>query len=544
MRRRRRRPSLGRRIVIGCVVVVIGVFAAAIAARVTVLELVIDSALEAHGFTDAHYKIASVGVSEARLADIQLGGELAVKEISLRYGPWPLTHMAIEEIAVSGLRVDLTGMDASSPSGPLARLLAGSDAPSAEPPSGLPSIPPLSIADGVLRLPGKITVTLDRAQWSSIDEGAAYTLAVADMRLARGEQQLALRDAAARIATDFLRRDSPVAQFTVAAVSHENEAPLLAPLAVAGSIAAAAEVWRVKATATGARGTQFTMTGSYDWSSKAADARVTLPAMRFAPDGLQPGEIVPPLAVLTAVRGAIDGYAGLRWKADRAAVEGALRIEDLDFTVASAPVSGLSARLALSSEGAGAHPDPVLRIDQARVTIADGVIEADPATVRPLAESNRLSLRVAGLDLARVLAALEIDGVSGEGRVDGRVPIVLSDGAVAVEAGKLQARGPGVLRIVSQQAAAALGAGGDDANLLLQALADFHYDRLALSVDKPLSGESRLALSIYGHNPAVLEGHPSQINVTITTNLDKILGVIAEGGRLSQEVIRAIVGAR
>ena len=60
---------------------------------------------------------------------------------------------------------------------------------------------------------------------------------------------------------------------------------------------------------------------------------------------------------------------------------------------------------------------------------------------------------------------------------------------------------------------------------------------------KPLSGESQLTLHTLGHNPAVLDGHPFQINVTVTTNLDKILDVVTAGGRLSQDIIRAIVGA-
>jgi lysophospholipase L1-like esterase len=101
-----------------------------------------------------------------------------------------------------------------------------------------------------------------------------------------------------------------------------------------------------------------------------------------------------------------------------------------------------------------------------------------------------------------------------------------------------------VLRIASPDTAAALAQGGTDTNLLLQALADFHYERLALSLDKPLSGDSRLTLNMLGHNPAVLDGHPFQINVTVTTNLDKILGLVTQGSRLSQDVIRAMVGAR
>jgi adhesin HecA-like repeat protein len=171
------------------------------------------------------------------------------------------------------------------------------------------------------------------------------------------------------------------------------------------------------------------------------------------------------------------------------------------------------------------------------------VLAIDDAVLRPLAETNRLTLRAHDVDLGQLLAALDVEGVSGEGHLAGQIPLVLSGGTIAVEGGKLETQGDGRLQIKSADAAAALAQGGADTDLLMQALSDFRYEKLALMIDKPLTGESHLSLKTLGHNPAVLDGHPFQINITVATDLDKILAGVASGGRLSQEIIRAIVGA-
>jgi hypothetical protein len=49
-------------------------------------------------------------------------------------------------------------------------------------------------------------------------------------------------------------------------------------------------------------------------------------------------------------------------------------------------------------------------------------------------------------------------------------------------------------------------------------------------------------LRLGGHNPAVLDSHPFDINVNLVTNLDRILDALAEWYRLSGRALGDIVG--
>lgn len=537
------RRRLGRSVAIGCAIATVAAIAVLIVARVAVLQTALDAGLAAYGIPDARYRIASVGISSTRFVDIALGSELAAADVVLRYRPLQLLRLEVGEVVIEGLRLDLGGTPAEASPGPVARLLSSGEA-GGEPPRGLPAVPSVRIVDGSLRLPGDVTLTVSDARLSRADGEPAYELSLERTDIIRADQRFVAEEVTAWIAADFDRPGEPAARFTVTALRHDAAQPLIAPLALTGTIEPVGDAWRLMATATpgSARGARLAAAVRYDPSAKAASGRIDLPQTRFAAGGLQPADILPPLAVLRDVAGTVAGHIDIRWQSGRATADGTLSIDKLDFTVGGVPVAALAARLGLSTEGENAQP--VLRIEQARVAMAGGTLSVDPVTLRPLAARNRVVLRAAGLDLARLIAAFSLDGVSGEGAIDGRIPLALADGVVAVEGGALEARGPGVLRIASQDVASALAQGGADTDLLLRALADFRYDRLTLTVDKPPDGESRLVLATYGRNPAVLDGHPFQINVTVTTNLDKILGVIAEGDRLSQRIIRAIVGAR
>lgn len=527
-----------RRLVLGSLFVVAAAIAIVVVARVTILRTAIDAALTAQGFSGASYHIATVGLTTTRLVDLQLGPEFAASELSLHYRPWQLTQLQIDDVTLAGVRIDLSTMGGETP-GPLVRLLAGHPEGDDEPAATLPDLPAIRVDDGVLLLPGDLSISFEDARLTPGQGEAAYELAVKDLALAHQDQSLAASGVKASVVVGATSSDLTI-PFTVAVLRHAVSKPMIAPLSASGTMTRTGALWRVAATASGTRNTKFTVTGSYDGKAEIVEGRIALPSTRFAPDGLQPKDIAPPLAMLNAVSGAVDGYVSVKRRAGELTTEGAMRLDGLGLEVSGVPIENLSARVAL----AGDASQPVVRLSDARVTLAGGEFAIDDVALRPLSDTNRLVVQARAVDISRLLVALDVKGVSGEGQFAGRIPLTLSGNAVAIEGGKFTAQGAGILRVASQDAAAALAQGGDDANLLLQALADFRYDRLSLSIDKPLSGESRLALNTYGHNPAVLDGHPFQINVTVTTDLDKILGFVTTGGRLSQEIIRAIVGAK
>lgn len=148
-------------------------------------------------------------------------------------------------------------------------------------------------------------------------------------------------------------------------------------------------------------------------------------------------------------------------------------------------------------------------------------------------------LRASGLDLGILLRELDLDGLDGEGLLEGRIPLVVAAGELAVRGGELTSSQPGVVRYRPSTAPAALGSGGDPeggVNLLLRVLQDFHYESLRVTVEGRITGTLELGLYLKGANPAVYDGYPIQPNLNFSVPLSSLLRG-ASAGNLDLEAI-------
>ena len=86
-----------------------------------------------------------------------------------------------------------------------------------------------------------------------------------------------------------------------------------------------------------------------------------------------------------------------------------------------------------------------------------------------------LTLTAERLKLDEIFALAQLDGLSGEGTMHGTLPITIAGAEAVIEHGELVSDGPGWVRYRPTQPPAALEAGGQNVNLLLQALENFRY---------------------------------------------------------------------
>ena len=314
------------------------------------------------------------------------------------------------------------------------------------------------------------------------------------------------------------------------------------------------------------------VTARHGFADGVLEARITLPPTVFEAEGTQPGALFPALAGLERVAGRVAGAADLRLADGTVSGSATIELADIGFEIEAATVAGLNARIALSelwpprtaapqrltiaSIVAGveareiearvslvgtAERPLVFRIEGleattpfARVKLEDTDIDADAGT-------HDLKLRLSEVDLAKLFERLEIEGVTGTGRLSGTIPIAVLEQGFAVSGGWLEAEGPGVIRISLAALDSALTGSGEPVKLLLSALEDFRYSRLVLGLEKPPDGRGKLTLSIEGHNPAVLDGHPFAVNIDLRGQFDRLLETALEVYRLSDQAIRGTV---
>ena len=196
---------------------------------------------------------------------------------------------------------------------------------------------------------------------------------------------------------------------------------------------------------------------------------------------------------------------------------------DLELTLKSLdPISGqlefglerlsLAAGVELSSARLGLGWDERrLALRRFEAGLFDGRLSTIGQELELPPAPGRLALDAVGLDLARLLAAIDLNGLSGSGRLSGRLPLVWSDAGIEIRGGRLASTGPGLLRY---QPATPMSD-----NPGLQALRNFHYSRLDLEIDYAANGDYRLRLKLDGNNPDLYDGHPIAFKLDLNGRL-------------------------
>ncbi|HEX3497936.1 MAG TPA: YdbH domain-containing protein, partial [Stellaceae bacterium] len=90
----------------------------------------------------------------------------------------------------------------------------------------------------------------------------------------------------------------------------------------------------------------------------------------------------------------------------------------------------------------------------------------------------------------------------------------------------------------------AQGKAGDALTLTRQALADFHYTALRLTLDRATTGEGSLLIALKGSNPAVLDNHPFDINIRIEANFDRLAALFLSGYTAADGLLRKAAAGR
>jgi hypothetical protein len=144
------------------------------------------------------------------------------------------------------------------------------------------------------------------------------------------------------------------------------------------------------------------------------------------------------------------------------------------------------------------------------------------------------------MDLALMTKELGISDFSMEGRMSGTLPLGYApkDETITIASGKLDAITPGVIRY-GKPGTAELRSGGDENfTLALQALENFQFKKLDITIDKEADGATKLKIVLEGSNPEVLDGYPFLININLSTNLAEVLLALKEGYRLNPDLFK------
>ncbi len=330
--------------------------------------------------------------------------------------------------------------------------------------------------------------------------------------------------------------------------------------------------WRFTGTASGGQGQlTATLTGSHDPQSGEGRADLRSKPLRLASGGPGLAALSPLLAGRIAdASGTLTGKAALVWGPSGVRSSGELRLQGVGGKLGPVTAAGVNGVVALSSLSPPVIPDgqllavalldvgvPLtdgtvrfgygrdrrLDVDEALWHWAGGTLRTDPFELSPTAPKGTVTLRAEGVDLATILALIDVEGMEATGTLSGTLPVRLDGGRVGLDGGVLEATGAGLLRYDPAHPPSALqGEDGSPGALLLGALTDFRYESLRLTLDGEAGGDLRAGLSVRGANPAFYNGYPVALNLKLSGALDRIVRQSLDAARIPDAVRARMTG--
>jgi hypothetical protein len=236
--------------------------------------------------------------------------------------------------------------------------------------------------------------------------------------------------------------------------------------------------------------------------------------------GLQPDGLIPALrGVISSATGTTEGRARFVWAPNETGSSATVNLDNVSFAgpgvavtrtegvagkivfsnlapVATAGEQTLSIRKidldALKLENGGMRfempGDETLRIAEAEFPWFSGVIGVYDAAINIGGGTAQTSLQIDDVDLGQLLKYPNVEGLSGEGTIEGVLPIVFEGGRAFIRSGVLSAKGGGLIRYENKNAEPAFQA-NEQTKLAYEVLKEVRFRNLSLVIDGPLDGE-------------------------------------------------------
>ncbi|MGI9452207.1 MAG: intermembrane phospholipid transport protein YdbH family protein [Geminicoccaceae bacterium] len=358
---------------------------------------------------------------------------------------------------------------------------------------------------------------------------------------------------------------------TIRAVRPLDEPRLFAPLRLDARVDPERSTFDVEGTLVTTSGSAAVLdfTGRHDIEANQGTLDLDFAPFAFGPGRLQPTVLFPILdGVIDEAEGSIALNGQVAWQDGRLASDLALLIDELGFAIGPARLSRVNSVIRfdgiapLTTPGdqllsvglldvglpltdglvsMQLRPDGRFSVDQLTWRLAEGQIRAEPFTFGSDVKDLTLMLKAEQLDLDALLRLTPLDDLTGEGRIDGILPLTIGE-AAAIEDGELAATGPGVLRYTPSTVPGVLQAGGESVRLMLQALENFRYEALKITLDGRTDGANAIGLHLKGANPDLYDGHPVEFNLNLEGNLASLVQANLDNYQIPDRIRERIQG--
>lgn len=369
------------------------------------------------------------------------------------------------------------------------------------------------------------------------------------------------------------------ASATRARIAQTARAPQLAPVIASGSGRLEGDrVAFAYAAATPSGAPLGTGDGTHDMSTGRGETAFRTGDLVFTRGGLQPDALAPGLkGIVFETAGAAAARLVFGWgqRPEDFRSSGEIEVRNLTFRGPGLAVSrtgGLTGVLTLASlaplESAGVQRVEIALIDLNTLKLENGVVEFDlpgdetlrivrgafpwfggeigvyEATASLAGDAASVPLRVENIDFGEVLAYFDVNGLSGEGRLEGVLPLVVEEGRAKIAGGEFRSLGPGAIRYTGAASDAAAAA-DPQAEIAFTILRDLRYSSLSATIDGPLDGRLDIRANFEGVGEVPSGGRrTARVPVKYNITLDAALFELLDQAALTYDIQRQLDRAR
>jgi hypothetical protein len=343
-------------------------------------------------------------------------------------------------------------------------------------------------------------------------------------------------------------------RFTRVGVSDLPKDALYEPLRLDGDFALRAGALSADADIVLAKSGRAIATGALKLDLATLDGTLSLAGQRleFQRKGLQPSDLSDRVrGLFTDATGAVTPRADLVLRAGALSGTAEVLIEGLSFqTFRLGSITGISGRVTFddivrvrTAPGqtltlAEVNPGIPLRagrirfqllsptqarLEDARWPFAGGELVILPTDWTVQGASDTVNAEMRAISLSELVALLKIPDLKVEGTASGRFPIVIRGAEVRISGARLKADETGGNLQYTGATADTAGQAGPEARLTFEALRDFDFSLLEIGVDGNVAGNLTVTVRLLGRNPAVLNGRPFDISVSVDSPLMRLL---------------------
>jgi len=184
---------------------------------------------------------------------------------------------------------------------------------------------------------------------------------------------------------------------------------------------------------------------------------------------------------------------------------------------------------------------PPLTVDDAAMTLLGGRLRGRDIRYDSARDINRFTIDIEHLDLARVVALEQQQEIVATGVLDGRLPFTLTRHGIGIDGGQMRATPPGgVIRYQPSDTVRSMAEANPNLKLVVQALSNYHYEKLDIGVNYAENGDLALQIAMAGRNPDWNAGQPVNLNINLSENVPMLLRSLRLADDISGEVEKRV----